>query len=60
MDSHREQAKDRSEGNGRIKGTSAFNIKEANHAEEISWSNNKFESTFNSDENELKDKNCSK
>jgi hypothetical protein len=33
-------------GKGKIKGTSAFNIKEANNIKEISWSNNKFESTY--------------
>lgn len=39
--------------NGRFKNTSAFNIKEAHKLEEISWSNNKFESTYSS-----KDSNC--
>lgn len=29
---------------GKIKGTSAFNIKQVEDIDEISWSNNKFES----------------
>jgi hypothetical protein len=41
---------------GRIKGTSAFNIQKAEHIEEISWSNNKFESTYNIEDNELNNK----
>jgi hypothetical protein len=41
---------------GRIKGTSAFNIQQAENVDEISWSNNKFESTYSSENNKLNSK----
>jgi hypothetical protein len=40
--------------NGRIKGTSAFNIQQADSVDELSWSNNNFSSTQNQDSNETK------
>ncbi len=39
----------------KIKGTSAFDIHQAKHLNEISWSNNKFESTYNIEENDFED-----
>ncbi|MCM0649817.1 hypothetical protein NBE98_15730 [Clostridium swellfunianum] len=41
--------------NGKIKGTSAFNIKQADSIDEMSWSNNKFESTCGVEGNDSKD-----
>jgi hypothetical protein len=38
--------------NGRIKGTSAFDIHQAKRVNEISWSNNKFESTYSTENND--------
>jgi hypothetical protein len=40
---------------GKIKGTSAFCIKQAESVEEISWSNNKFESTYSTADNKPKE-----
>lgn len=56
MNSSKLHVKNKNTEKGRIKGTSAFNIQQADHADEISWSNNKFESTYNIDNNELDNK----
>jgi hypothetical protein len=53
MDISKSQEKNKNIEKGRIKGTSAFNIKKAGRIEEISWSNNKFENTYNSEDNQL-------
>ena len=53
MDSSKHQEKNENTEKGKIKGTSAFNIQQAEHIEEISWSNNKLESTYNSEDNKL-------
>jgi hypothetical protein len=50
------QDKNKSIEKGKVKGTSAFNIQQAEHVNEISWSNNKFESTYTSDQVSLNDK----
>jgi hypothetical protein len=42
---------------GKTKGTSAFDIKQAESVEEISWSNNKFESTYSTTDNNPKKNN---
>jgi hypothetical protein len=55
MDSNKCQEKKKNTEKGRIKGTSAFNIQQAENVDEISWSNNKFESTYSSENNKLSD-----
>lgn len=56
MDSSKYQEKEKNTEKGRIKGTSAFNIQQAKKANEMSWSNNKFESTYSSENNKLNNK----
>jgi hypothetical protein len=56
MDSNKCQEKKKNTEKGRIKGTSAFNIQQAEKVDEISWSNNKFESTYSSENNKLNNK----
>jgi hypothetical protein len=60
MDSSKFQGKNKDIKKGRIKGTSAFNIQKAEHIEEISWSNNKFESTYNIEGNEADNRNSNR
>jgi hypothetical protein len=52
MNSSNEQKKNKIIESGKLKGTSAFRIKQTKNVEEISWSNNKFESTYTNNNKE--------